>query len=395
VPKKHRKQIKKEIKKQGRNQKMIEIIEVKKKSELKAFVDFQFKLYEKSPFWVPPIKNEELFFLNKETNPAFKTSDVSLFLAYRGKKIVGRVAAIVNWIEVNKLKKNKVRFGWFDVVDDFEVSKVLIEKVKEFGKSRKMDFIEGPVGFSNMDKAGMLVMGYDKMNTIITNYNYPYYPAHMEKLKMKKLAQWIEFEIKIPDFKNSPEKVRKFGKLIIEKYNLKVLHFKKNTEIEPYVNEMFQLIEKTYSNLQTFVPIQKYQINYYKEKYLKYAHPEYIKCVSDQSNKLIGFVIIMPSFTKALKRANGKLLPFGIFHLLKAKYFNNRASFYLIGVDPEYQNKGVIAILINEIQKLFNKKGITDVETNPELEENTSIHQLWKNYKHNLHKKRATFSLKI
>ncbi|MBR47441.1 MAG: GTP cyclohydrolase, partial [Flavobacteriaceae bacterium] len=300
MPKKHRKQIKKEIKKQGRNQKMIEIIEVKKKSELKAFVDFQFKLYEKSPFWVPPIKNEELFFLNKETNPAFKTSDVSLFLAYRGKKIVGRVAAIVNWIEVNKLKKNKVRFGWFDVVDDFEVSKVLIEKVKEFGKSRKMDFIEGPVGFSNMDKAGMLVMGYDKMNTIITNYNYPYYPAHMEKLKMKKLAQWIEFEIKIPDFKNSPEKVRKFGKLIIEKYNLKVLHFKKNIEIEPYVDEMFQLIEKTYSNLQTFVPIQKYQINYYKEKYLKYAHPEYIKCVSDQSNKLIGFVIIMPSFTKAL-----------------------------------------------------------------------------------------------
>lgn len=374
---------------------MIEIIEVTKKSELKAFVDFQFKLYERSPFWVPPIKNEELFFLNKETNPAFKTSDVSLFLAYRGKKIVGRVAAIVNWIEVNKLKKNKVRFGWFDVVDDFEVSKVLIEKVKEFGKSRKMDFIEGPVGFSNMDKAGMLVMGYDKMNTIITNYNYSYYPAHMEKLKMKKLAQWIEFEIKIPDFKNSPEKVRKFGKLIIRKYNLKVLHFKKNIEIEPYVNEMFQLIEKTYSNLQTFVPIQKYQINYYQEKYLKYAHPEYIKCVSDQSNKLIGFVIIMPSFTKALKRANGKLLPFGIFHLLKAKYFNNRASFYLIGVDPEYQNKGVIAILINEIQKLFNKKGITEVETNPELEENTSIHQLWKNYKHNVHKKRATFSIKI
>ena len=374
---------------------MIEIIEVTKKSELKAFVDFQFKLYEKSPFWVAPIKSEELFFLNKETNPAFKTSDVSLFLAYRGKKIVGRVAAIVNWIEVNKLKKNKVRFGWFDVVDDFEVSKVLIEKVKEFGKSRKMDFIEGPVGFSNMDKAGMLVMGYDKMNTIITNYNYSYYPAHMEKLKMKKLAQWIEFEIKIPDFKNSPEKVRKFGKLIIRKYNLKVLHFKKNIEIEPYVNEMFQLIEKTYSNLQTFVPIQKYQINYYQEKYLKYAHPEYIKCVSDQSNKLIGFVIIMPSFTKALKRANGKLLPFGIFHLLKAKYFNNRASFYLIGVDPEYQNKGVIAILINEIQKLFNKKGITEVETNPELEENTSIHQLWKNYKHNVHKKRATFSIKI
>lgn len=374
---------------------MIEITEVKTKSELKAFVNFQFDLYKKNPFWVPPIKNEELFFLNKEKNPAFRTSDVSLFLAYREKKIVGRIAAIVNWIEVNKLKKNKVRFGWFDVVDDLEVSRLLIDEVKKFGKSRKMDFIEGPVGFSNMDKAGMLIKGYDKMNTIITNYNYPYYPTHMEKLKMKKLAQWIEFEITIPDFKNSPEKVRKFGKLIIERYNLKVLHFKKISEVEPYVNEMFQLIEKTYSNLQTFVPIQKYQIKYYKEKYLKYAHPEYIKCVSDKSKKLIAFVIIMPSFTKAMKNANGKLFPFGIFHLLKAKYFNNRASFYLIGVDPEYQNKGVIAILFNEIQKLFNKKGITEVETNPELEENISIHQLWKNYEHKLHKKRTTFSLKI
>ncbi len=374
---------------------MIEITEVKTKSELKAFVNFQFDLYKKNPFWVPPIKNEELFFLNKEKNPAFRTSDVSLFLAYREKKIVGRIAAIVNWFEVNKLKKNKVRFGWFDVVDDLEVSRLLIDEVKKFGKSRKMDFIEGPVGFSNMDKAGMLIKGYDKMNTIITNYNYPYYPTHMEKLKMKKLAQWIEFEIKIPDFKNSPEKVRKFGKLIIERYNLKVLHFKKISEVEPYVNEMFQLIEKTYSSLQTFVPIQKYQIKYYKEKYLKYAHPEYIKCVSDKSKKLIAFVIIMPSFTKAMKNANGKLFPFGIFYLLKAKYFNNRASFYLIGVDPKYQNKGVIAILFNEIQKLFNKKGITEVETNPELEENISIHQLWKNYEHKLHKKRTTFSLKI
>ena len=374
---------------------MIEIIEVKTKLELNAFVNFQFKLYEKSPYWVPPIKNEELFFLDKETNPAFKTSDVALFLAYKKKEIVGRIAAIVNWVEVSKLKKKKVRFGWFDVIDDLEVTRILIEKVNEFGKSRKMDFIEGPVGFSNMDKAGMLVMGFDKMNTIITNYNYPYYPIHMEKLKMKKLAQWIEFEIKIPDFNNSPKKVRKFGKLILERYDLKVIHFRKSIEIEPYVNEMFNLIEKTYSNLQTFVPIQKYQINYYKEKYLKYAHPEYIKCVSDKTNKLIAFVIIMPSFTRALKKANGELFPFGIFHLFKAKYFNNRASFYLIGVHPEYQNKGVIAILFNEIQKLFNKKGITEVETNPELEENTSIHQLWKNYEHKLHKKRSTFSLKI
>ena len=262
-------------------------------------------------------------------------------------------------------------------------------------KNRKMNFIEGPVGFSNMDKAGMLVMGYDKMNTIITNYNYPYYPIHMEKLKMKKLAQWIEFEIKIPDFNNSPKKVRKFGKLIIERYDLKVLHFRKITEIEPYVNEMFNLIEKTYSNLQTFVPIQKYQVEHYKERYLRYIHPDFIKSVVDKDGKLIAFAITMPSFSRALKKINGKLFPFGFIRILMAQKFNSRASLYLIGVHPEYQNKGVTAILFNDLQTMFNKRGIKEVETNPELIENKSIQAFWKNYKNILHKKRSTFKKEI
>ena len=258
-----------------------------------------------------------------------------------------------------------------------------------------MSFVEGPVGFSNLDKAGLLVEGFDEMNTMITNYNYPYYETHMKELKMEKLAQWVEYEIKISSFEDSPEKVRRFGELMLERYNLKVLHFKKTKEIIPYVDQMFVLLEETYNKLQTFVPVQDYQIKHYKEKYFQYIHPEFIKCVADENGKLVAFVIIMPSFTKALKKANGKMFPWGIFHILKAQYFNHRASFYLIGVHPDYQNKGVTAIIFNEIQKLFNKKGITIVETNPELEENTAIQKLWKNYEHRLHKRRATFSKKI
>ena len=371
---------------------MIEIVEIKTKKQFKDFVAFPFTLYKNHPYWVPPIKAEELEVIDKEGNPVFNNADASFFLAYREGTIVGRIAAMINWIEVDTLKKKKVRFGWFDVVDDIEVTAALLEAVKTYGRQKRMSFMEGPVGFSNLDKAGMLVEGFEEMNTMITHYNYPYYSEHMARLGMKKMAQWVEYEIKISPFEDSPEKVRRFGELMLERYKLRVIHFSKTKHILPYVEQMFSLLEETYNKLQTFVPVQPYQIKHYKEKYFRYIHPEYIKCVADETGKLVAFVIIMPSFTKALKKANGKMFPWGIFHIIKAQYFNHRASFYLIGVHPDYQNKGVTAIIFNEIQKLFNKKGITIVETNPELEENDSIQNMWKNYEHRLHKKRATYS---
>ncbi|MGB1448347.1 MAG: GNAT family N-acetyltransferase [Flavobacteriaceae bacterium] len=374
---------------------MIEIVAISSPEQFNAFVEFPFRLYQNHPYWVPPIKAEELEVIDKKRNPVFNNADARFFLAYKEGEIVGRIAAMINWIEVEKLQKQKVRFGWFDVVDNLEVTKALIEAVKDFGKEHKMEFMEGPVGFSNLDKAGLLVEGFDEMNTMITHYNYPYYGSHMEQLGLTKLAQWVEYEIKISSFEDSPVKVRKFGELMLERYKLKVIHFRKTKEILPYVDQMFVLLEETYNKLQTFVPVQPYQIKHYKEKYFRYIHPEYIKCVADETGKLVAFVIIMPSFTKALKKANGKMFPWGIFHILKAQYFNNRASFYLIGVHPDYQNKGVTAIIFNEIQKLFNKKGVTIVETNPELEENDAIQKMWNNYEHRLHKKRATYTSEL
>ena len=371
---------------------MINVKEIHTREELNTFVEFPFTLYQDHPYWVPPIKKEELEVLDKTKNPVFKNAEAAFFLAYKDEKVVGRIAAMINWIEVDHLQKRKVRFGWFDTIDDVNVTKALLEAVRTFGHAHNMSFMEGPVGFSNLDKAGMLVEGYEEMNTMITHYNYPYYVEHMQQLGMEKLAQWVEYEIKISSFEDSPEKVRRFGEMILERYQLNVLHFTKTKQLLPYVEQMFVLLEETYNKLQTFVPVQPYQIQHYKEKYFRYIHPEYIKCVADKNGKLVAFVIIMPSFTKALKKANGKMFPWGIFHILKAQYFNHRASFYLIGVHPEYQNKGVTAIIFNEIQKLFNKKGITVVETNPELEENDAIQNMWKNYKHRLHKKRATFT---
>jgi len=374
---------------------MIFIKKASSNKDYKDFVNFPFKLYKDSKYWVPPISNEELEMMDKTKNPVFNNAEAEYFLAYKNNEIVGRIAAIVNWVEVKEQNKNKVRFGWYDVIDDIKVSKKLIEAVIDFGKERKLSFIEGPVGFSNMDKAGLLTHGFNELNTMITWYHNPYQKDHLERLEMKKLAEWVEYRIQIFNEKEAPEKVKRFSDIIMKRYNLKPLNFKKTSEIEPYLDKMFELLNKTYNTLQTFVPIQQYQVDHYKERYLRYIHPNFIKSVADKDGNLIAFAITMPSFSRALKKMNGKMFPFGFLRILKSQIFNKRASLYLIGVHPDYQNKGVTAILFNDLQTMFNKRGITEVETNPELIENNSIQAFWKNYESVLHKKRSTFTKEI
>jgi hypothetical protein len=369
----------------------INIRVVNSTKDFKAFVKFPFDLYQDNPYWVPPLINEEIETIDPKVNPVYQNAVARFFLAYRGDVIVGRIAAMINWIEVNEVGKSKVRFGWFDVIDDLEVSKLLLEQVRLFGQEHSLKMIEGPMGFSNLDKAGMLVEGFEERNTMITLYNAPYYKNHLEALGYTMNAKWVEYEIKIDDFETSPEKVKRFSKLIMERYQLKLLQFKNKNDILPYIDQMFELLDETYNKLQTFVPIQKYQIEHYKKRYIRFIHPDFIKCIVDSKGKLIAFSITMPSFTEALKKISGKITIFNFYYLIKALRKNNRASFYLIGVHPDYQNKGITAIIFNEMQKLFNKRNINIVETNPELEENAAIQKLWKNYENRLHKKRATF----
>ncbi|MDC3109533.1 GTP cyclohydrolase [Flavobacteriales bacterium] len=374
---------------------MIEVIKVENKEQERDFVMFPFKLYKGCDYWVPPIISEELESMDKEKNPVFQNAEAEFYVAKKDGVAVGRIAAIVNWVEIEEQKKNKLRFGWYDTIDDLEVSKKLLESVVEFGKSRKLEFVDGPVGFSNMDKAGLLIEGYEELNTMITWYHYPYQKEHLKKLGFTKLAEWVEYKIKIFSADDAPEKVKKFSKIIQQRYELKVLNFKSRKEIIPYVDKMFELLNITYSNLQTYVTIKQYQIDFYKEKFIKYIHPDFIKCCLDKDGNLIAFLITMPSFSRALKKINGKMGLMGYFHLFKAQHFNDRVSLYLIGVDPKFQSKGVTAVIFNELQNTFNKRGIVEVETNPELVENKSIQAFWKNYQSTLHKRRATFTKKL
>ena len=234
---------------------------------------FSFELYKNNPCWVPPIINEEIETIDPKTNPVYQNADARFYLAYQGDKVVGRIAAMVNWIEVKELQKSKVRFGWFDVIDDLSVTELLMDQVVAFGKEYQLDYIEGPVGFSNLDKAGLLIEGFDERNTMITLYNAPYYQKHFEALNYTIQAKWVEYEIKISDFETSPEKVKRFSSVIMERYHLRLLEFKKRKDILPYVDQMFELLGETYKNLQTFVPIQDYQVQHYKDRYFKFINP--------------------------------------------------------------------------------------------------------------------------
>lgn len=368
---------------------MITLQEMISKKEMKQFVMFPFELYKNNAYWVPPIINDELESFNKEINPVFKHAEARFFVALKNNKIVGRVAAIINYTELNQQNLKKMRFGWFDFIDDIEISTALLNKVEEIGKQHNLEFIEGPVGFSNLDKVGVLTEGFNHIGTMVTWYNYPYYQEHFKQLGFVVEKEYLEN--KFP-FKNViREPIERVSEILKKRYELTSLNFTKTKNIMPYVDKMFDLFNKSYASLPSFVPISDVEIDYFKKKYLSFINPEYIKFVVDKNNNMIAFAITMPSFSEALQKAKGKLLPFGIFHLLKAKKNSKDAIFYLIGVHPEFQNKGIHALIFLEYQKSFEKIGIINCIRTPELASNKAIAAVWKNFSPVTYKKRCTF----
>ena len=368
---------------------MIEIKEVISKKDFFDFVKFPFKLYKNSKYWVPPIIKDEVESFDKTKNPAFQDADAKFYLAYKNKEIVGRIAIMINWTEVKEQKISKVRFGWFDFIDDIEVSKALLEKVYEFGKENNLEHAEGPVGFSNLDKVGVLTEGFDQLGTMITWYNHPYYKDHYESLGFTVEKQFIE---EIFPFSNvNITHFEKAQKLIKKRYQLKAVNFTSTKEVMAKADKIFDLFNVTYSRLSSFTPIKDIQRDYFKKKYLSFINPEYIKFVEDKDDNLVAFSIVIPGFARGLQKAKGKLFPFGLFHLLNAKKNSKDVVFYLIGVLPEYQNKGVTAIVFDEYYKTFSKKGVKYCIRTPSLVENNPIHNIWKHFNPVTNKRRCTY----
>ena len=371
----------------------VQIRQVTTEKQLLDFIKFPMELYKNNQNFVPSLINDEKNIWNPKENPALAYSEAKQFLAYKNDKIVGRIAVMVNHKEAKELGIEKVRFGWLDFIDDEEVSKALIDEAIKFAQEKNLKKIEGPMGFTNLDKAGMLTFGFDKLATMIGIYNFSYYPEHLEKLGLIKEKEWVEYEILFPEV--LPEKVEKLSKLIAEKYQLQTVKFNSKEEILPLVEPMFKLLDETYKTLSTYTPISDEQIQHYKEKYFGFIDKDYIICIVDKEYNLVAFAITMPSYSRALQKSKGKLLPFGWWYFMNASKKNDRANFYLIGVHPEYQKRGVTAIIFKEIWKTFRKKGVKFLETNPELEENKNIQLLWQDYNPVNHKRRRTYSLEL
>ena len=368
---------------------MITIKEAKTKSELTDYIKFPFSLYKNNKYWVPPIIADELETFDKTKNPAFENAEAYFYIAYKNNEIVGRIAAIINWSEVNDQQKKKVRFGWFDVIDDIEVTKALLEKVYELGRKNNLDHVEGPMGFSNLDKVGVLTEGFDEIGTMITWYNHPYYARHFEQLGYRVEKEYLESKFPFENVK--PEFFEKANDLVKRRYQLSPLNFKTTKEVMPHVDKMFDLFNESYACLSSFVAISDVQKEYFKKKYISFINPEFIKFVEDKDHNIVAFSIVMPSFSEALQKSKGKLFPFGFLHLLKAKNQSKDMIFYLIGVHPDYQNKAVTAIIFNEYYHTFKEKGVVNCFRTPELADNLAIHNLWKHFNPVVHKRRCTF----
>ncbi len=367
---------------------MITIQEALSKKEIKQFVKFPFSLYKSSKYWVPPIISEEIKVFNKSTNPVLENAEVRLFLAYQDGAIVGRVAAITNWLEVKEQSTQKMRFGWMDMIDDIEVTKALLQKVEAIGKAHKLDYMEGPIGFSNLDKVGVLTYGYDEIGTMVTWYNHPYYVAHLYQLNFKVEKEYVEHKHQFSDI--LIEDSNRLENVIKKRYNLRALDFKATKDLMPYADKMFDLFNESYASLSSFVAITDTQKAFLKKKFLNFINPEYIKFVVNEADELVAFGVVMPSFSEALQKINGKLFPFGIYHILKAKR-SKKVNFYLIGVQPDYQKKGVHSIIFSAFHRTFEQKGIVECRRTPELADNLAIQKLWRNFNPLLIKKRCTF----
>jgi GNAT superfamily N-acetyltransferase len=368
----------------------LEIKEVHTAKELRDFIHFPLKLYKNDPYYVPSLNFDEKNTFNSKKNPAFDFCESTCFLAIRDGEIVGRIAAILNK-DTNKFwKQEHARFGWFDVIDDIEVTKALIEVAENWAKAKGMKALKGPLGFCDLDHEGMLIEGFDEMGTFATIYNYDYYPKHLEKLGFHKDVDWKEYQITMPD--QMPGRYARMAAIVSEKYNLHTVKFKKASElVKTYGAKIFKLWNDTYNVLYGFAPLTDRQVKYYIKMYLSLARADLISLIIDKDDNVVGMGIAIPSLSKAFQKANGKILPFGFIYLLKALRKNDIVDLYLMGIHPDYQGKGLNAIIFADLVPIFIKNGYKLAETNPELEKNGRIQVLWSEFDKRQHRRRRVF----
>jgi GNAT superfamily N-acetyltransferase len=364
--------------------------------DFKTFARFANRLYKGNKYYVPSMPMDDLSTFSKEKNAAFEFSDAEFYLAYKDGEVVGRVAAIINHKANEAWKVKQVRFGWIDFIDDMEVSAALLDAVIEFGRKAGMTQIVGPLGFTDFDPEGMLVDGYDRLGTMALIYNHPYYPEHMKKHGYYKETGWLEYRITIPE--TVSERHKQIAEAVMERYGLTI---KKKTrrqiKKERYGQKLFKLINETYCVLYGYSLLSEKQIDQYVGLYLSLIDTEMLTFVENAEGELIAAGISIPSLSEALQKCNGEIFPFGWWHLLKAMFLKkpDTLDLLLIGVRPDYQNKGINSIMILDLVARYNRLGFRYAETNAMLETNAKIHAMFEPFEKEVHKRRWVFGKDI
>lgn len=374
----------------------VQIKKVETNKDLRTFSKFANKLYKGSAFYVPTMPVDERNTLDKKKNAAFEFCDADYFLAYKDGELVGRVAAILNPKANMAWKTKQVRFGWIDFIDDYEVSEALINQVIAWGRERGMEHIAGPLGFTDFDPEGMLVEGFDRLGTMAMLYNHPYYMVHMERLGMVKEVDWLEFRITIPEV--LPEKFVKMSEIVKQRYNLKIRKLThRDIKRENYGQKFFNLINESYCNLYGYSLLSEKQIDQYVKFYLSVLDLRMASFVENEQGELIAAGVAMPSLSEALQKCGGNLFPTGWWHLVKNMYIRkpDTLDLLLVGVRPDYQSKGVNAMIFTDLFQVYKDMGFKYAETSAELETNVKIQQMFGIFEPEQHKRRRIYTKEI
>ena len=370
----------------------IVIKEVTTKCQLRKFVQFGLDLYKGNPYYCPPLYFDEINTFNPKHNPALEVCEHIIFMAYRDDNIVGRIVGIINHRANEAWKVKKCRFGWFDFIDDYEVFKSLLDTVAEWGRSKGMHELNGPVGFTDFDKEGLLIEGFDQNVTLANLYNHPYYLSHYERYGMLKEADWIELQIQAP--REAPERVKRIARLVEERFGLKIAKVKSVRELKKrFGYTYFDVFDEAYQKLYNYQPMTDRQKRYYSDMFFPLLNFDFVSIVVDENDDIVGVGVGMPSISAALRKCGGKLFPFGWYHLLKALKAKKIADFelLLIAVRPDYQDKGVNALIIDDMAPYFAEYEIMRVETNSILEDNHKSLGNFLMFPHIQHKRRRAF----
>ncbi len=356
-----------------------------KHREMSAFIRFPDKLYKGCRYYVPALHRNQFSTLSKERNPAFGHCEARYWLAYSGKEVVGRVAGIINHRYNQERAKKYMRFGWLDFIEDEKVLHTLLQAVEKWAFEKGMQYIHGPLGFTSFDASGVLVEGFDEWPTSFGRYNYPYYDRMLKIAGYVKDVDWVERNIKVPEQK--PQRALKIAEFVKKRYSLRNAPLRSRKDVLRYAGKAFELINNVYSDLYGFSTLTPAQIEALTNEYLSMISPDFVAIILNDQDEVVAFGLVMNSLTKALKKAKGQLFPFGLLYIVRALYCNDTIDMLLIGVKPEYQNKGAQALVFEKIINTIYQKGIKHVESTRELESNQKVQQLWSGYNSRQHKR--------